>query len=148
MPMKHCCLAKGAEAKRLLAAAGFPGGQGLPVIDLQSNNGEIMPRLAEALQAMWRRDLGLRTTISQFEQKIWIQNQQTQNYGISTAAWTADFPDPVTFLGMFTGNSAYNWTGWKHADYEKLIDTAAATADAAARFEILQQAEAQCAFLR
>jgi len=49
--------------------------------------------------------------------------------GISTAAWTADFPDPVTFLGMFTANSAYNWTGWNHPGYEKLMDTAATTAN-------------------
>lgn len=131
-----------AEAKRLLAAAGFPEGRGLPVIDLQARNDEIMPRLAEALQAMWQRDLGFRTTITQLEQKTWIQNQQTLNYGISTAAWTGDFPDPVTFLGLFTANSAYNWTGWKHADYERLMDTAATTVDAAARHELFQQAEA------
>ena len=96
----------------------------------------------EALQAMWHRNLGLRTTISQVEQKTWIQNQQSLNYGISTAAWTADFPDPVTFLGMFTANSAYNWTGWNHPEYEKLMERAGATADARQRFEIFQQAEA------
>jgi oligopeptide transport system substrate-binding protein len=129
-------------ARRLLTAAGFDGGRGLPVIDLQVRNDEIMPRVAEALQAMWQRELGLRTTISQVEQKTWIQNQQTSNYGISTAAWTADFPDPVTFLGMFTANSAYNWTGWNHPEYEMLMETAAKTADAQQRFELFQRAEA------
>lgn len=130
------------EARQLLAAAGHPGGKGLPTIDLQCRNDEIMPRVAEALQQMWQRELGLRITLSPLEQKTWIQNQQTLNYGISTAAWTADFPDPVTFLGMFTSNSAYNWTGWKHPDYEKLLGTAAATVDPQQRYEILQQAEA------
>jgi oligopeptide transport system substrate-binding protein len=43
---------------------------------------------------------------------------------------------------MFTANSAYNWTGWKHADYEQLLDTAALTPDAQQRFELLQRAEA------
>lgn len=129
------------EARALLAAAGFPDGRGLPVIDIQCRNDEIMPRLAEALQAMWQRDLGLRTTISQLEQKTWIQNQQSLNYGISTAAWTADFPDPVTFLGMFTSNSAYNWTGWNHPEYEALLKRAETTADPKARYDLLQQAE-------
>ena len=129
------------EAKQLLAAAGFPDGRGLPVIDIQARNDEIMPRVAEALQAMWQRDLGLRTTVSQVEQKTWIQNQQTTSYGISTAAWTADFPDPVTFLGMFTANSAYNWTGWNHPEYETLMNTAASTMDPKKRYEIFQQAE-------
>jgi oligopeptide transport system substrate-binding protein len=131
-----------AEAKSLLAAAGFPEGRGLPVIELQARNDEIMPRIAEALQAMWQRDLGFRTAVVQLEQKTWVQNQQSGNYGISTAAWTADFPDPVTFLGMFTKNSAYNWTGWSHPEYERLLDTAAVTADAAPRYELFQQAEA------
>jgi oligopeptide transport system substrate-binding protein len=131
-----------ATAKRLLAEAGFPNGAGLPVIDIQARNDEIMPRVAEALQAMWQRDLGLRTTISTVEQKTWIQNQQTGSYGISTGAWTADFPDPVTFLGLFTANSTYNWTGWKSAAYDRLLDTAAGTPNAQQRYEILQQAEA------
>ena len=130
------------EARQLFAAAGHAGGKDFPVIDIQCRNDEIMPKLAEALQQMWQRELGIRTTISQLEQKTWIQNMQTLNYGISTAAWTADFPDPVTFLGMFTENSAYNWTGWKHPDYEKALAAAATTADPQARYELLQQAEA------
>jgi oligopeptide transport system substrate-binding protein len=130
------------EARALLAAAGFPKGAGLPSIEIQCRNDEIMPRLAEALQAAWQRELGVRTTVSQMEQKTWIQNMQSGSYGISTSTWTADFPDPVTFLGMFTANSAYNWTGWKNLEYEKLMDTAAGTADAKQRYEVLQQAEA------
>jgi oligopeptide transport system substrate-binding protein len=42
---------------------------------------------------------------------------------------------------MFTANSAYNWTGWKQENYEKLMDTAAGTADAKERYEVLQRAE-------
>lgn len=130
------------EARALLAAAGFPEGRGSPVIDIQCRNDEIMPLIAEALQAMWQRDLGIRTTISPFEQKTWIQNQQTLNYGISTAAWTADFPDPVTFLGMFTANSAYNWTGWNLPGYERLMTSAETISNPQQRYDVLQQAEA------
>lgn len=131
-----------AEARRLLAEAGHPGGKNLPAIEFQCRNDELSPRIAEALQAMWQRDLGVRTAISQMEQKIWIQNQQSLNYGITTAAWTADFPDPITFLGLFSATSGYNWTGWKSAPYDQLLDTATTTADAAKRYEIFQKAEA------
>jgi len=131
-----------AAARRLLSDAGFPGGAGLPAIELQCRNDEIMPRLAEALQAMWQRDLGVRVTLAQVEQKTWIQNQQTLNYGISTAAWTADFPDPVTFLGLFTGASSYNWTGWKNPAFDKLLADAANLIDMGPRYELFQQAEA------
>ena len=129
-------------ARRLLADAGHAEGKDLPVLELQCRNDEIMPRLAEALQAMWQRYLGVRTSISQVEQKIWIQNQQSLNYTISTAGWTADFPDPVTFLGLLSATSGYNWTGWNNPAYEQLLSTAAITADPAKRYEIFQQAEA------
>lgn len=131
-----------ATARRLLAEAGYPGGKNLPAIEFQCRNDELSPRIAEALQAMWQRDLGVRTAISQMEQKIWIQNQQSLNYGITTAAWTADFPDPITFLGLFSATGGYNWTGWKSAPYDQFLDTAANTADPAKRYEIFQEAEA------
>jgi oligopeptide transport system substrate-binding protein len=130
------------EARQLLSAAGFPDGKGAPVLEIQCRNDEIMPRLSEALQAMWLRDLGLTMTVAPVEQKTWIQNQQTQAYAISTASWTADFPDPVTFLGMFTANSSYNWTGWTNPEFEKLMNQAAAMPVAADRFALLQDAEA------
>lgn len=129
-------------ARELLAAAGHPGGKGMPPIELLCRNDEIMPRLAEALQAMWQRELGVRVTIAQVEQKTWIQNQQSLNYGVTTAAWTADFPDPVTFLGLFTADSSYNWTGWKSPAYDRLLAEAANLTDLAKRDELFQQAEA------
>ena len=130
------------EARKLLTAAGFESGRGLPTIDLQTINNEIHPRVAEALQATWQRELGVNVTISQVEQKTWVQNQQTLNYTLSTAAWTADFPDPVTFLGLFTTESSYNWTDWKNPAYDRLLESAATALDAAKRDELFQQAEA------
>ena len=128
-------------ARRLLIEAGFPGGVGLPVVELQAKNDELMPRLAEAMQATWQRELGVRTAITQTEQKAWIQNQQTLGYAVSLASWTADFPDPVTFLGLFTGESSYNWTGWKNPAYDHLLAEAATVIDQQRRYEIFQQAE-------
>lgn len=132
-----------ATARQLLAAAGFPDGRGLPILELQCRNDEIMPRLAEALQAIWQRDLGVRTSITQLEQKTWIQNQQSLNYTVTTASWTADFPDPVTFLGLFSSGSAYNWTGWSDDSYDRLIREAAGHIAPAARSELFQRAEAR-----
>lgn len=130
-------------ARELLAAAGFPGGRGLPILELQCRNDEIMPRLAEALQAIWQRDLGVRTAITQLEQKTWIQNQQSLNYTLTTAAWTADFPDPVTFLGLFAAGSAYNWTGWSDEAYDRLMREAAGQVTPTERLALLQRAEAR-----
>lgn len=130
-------------ARRLLAAAGFPGGKGLPVLDLQVRNDEYQPRIAEVLQAAWKKELGVELTITPLEQKTWVQNQQTLNYTLSGAGWIGDFVDPVTFLDLFVSGGGNNWTGWADPAYDRLIDQAAHTPDAAARREIFQQAEAR-----
>ena len=102
----------------------FPDGKGLPVIDIQCRNDEIMPRLAEALQAMWQRELGVRSTIEPFEQKIWLQNQQTKAHTIGLMGWVADFADPLTFLGLFVTGGGNNRTGWSNKRYDELIELA------------------------
>ena len=128
-------------ARALLAEAGFPGGKGLPPLPMQVLNDDKIPKMAEAIQAMWQRELGVSTTIEPYEQKTWLQNQQTLAYTVGLMGWTADFADPITFLGIFTTGNGNNWTGWGSKTYDALVDQAANTADPAARFAILQKAE-------
>ncbi len=130
-------------ARQLLAAAGYPGGKGIPPLDLQVRNDEYQPRLAEVLQADWAKELGLTITLTPLEQKTWVQNQQNLNYTLSGAGWIGDFVDPVSFLDLFVSDGGNNWTGWSDAAYDLLLDQAARTADPAARLEIFQQAEAR-----
>lgn len=132
-----------AEARRLLAAAGYPEGKGLPSIPLQVLNDVRQPKLAEALQAMWLKELGIRVTIESSEQKVWLQNQQSLSHQVGVMGWTADFPDPVTFLSLGITGNGNNYTGWSDATFDDLMNRAANTADAAARLEFFQQAEAR-----
>ncbi|MCW5547345.1 MAG: peptide ABC transporter substrate-binding protein [Opitutaceae bacterium] len=131
-----------AEARRLLAAAGFPEGRGLPVITLQVRSDALQPAMAEVLQAQWQRELGVRTEITILEQRTWIQNQQALDYMVSGAGWIGDFADPLTFLDLFVGGGGNNWTGWHDPAYDALIAAATAETDPTARLEFFQQAEA------
>ncbi|MSU51817.1 MAG: peptide ABC transporter substrate-binding protein [Opitutaceae bacterium] len=131
-----------AAARQLLIEAGYPGGRGLPVLPVQVLNDSKQPKLAETLQAMWQRELGVRLTIEPYEQKSWLQNQQSMTHTLALLGWVADFPDPVTFLGLFVSGGGNNWTGWSNPTYDRLLNGAASTADPDARLEILQQAEA------
>lgn len=130
------------EARRLLADAGYPGGKGLPTLPLQVLNDIRQPKLAEALQAMWRRELGVNISIEPYEQKTFFQNQQTMTHTFAFSGWVADFADPVTFLNLFVTGNGNNWSGWSNATYDHLMDEAAHTADVEARFKIFHQAEA------
>jgi len=130
------------EARRLLAEAGYPGGRGLPVIELQVRNDEFQPKVMEAIQAMWQRELGVRISIALLEGKVMIQNQQNLAFTLGANGWVADFADPVTFLDVFVTGGGNSWTGWSDARYDELIAEAARTLDPKRRYEVFQQAEA------
>ena len=130
-----------AEARRLLAAAGFPGGQGLPPIDLLYNTSENHRAVCEAVQEMWRRELGLEVRLVNEELKAVLADRQAGHYQILLYDWQADYLDAASFLDVWRGDSGNNNTGWSSVDYDRLLAAAARTADPAARAALFQQAE-------
>jgi oligopeptide transport system substrate-binding protein len=51
------------HARELLAGAGFPDGKGFPVIRLVINRNDAQQRIAKAVAAMWKENLGIDTEI-------------------------------------------------------------------------------------
>jgi oligopeptide transport system substrate-binding protein len=131
-----------AAARALLAEAGFPGGRGAPVVDLIFHSSENHRAIAEALQEMWRRELGLDIRLTNMETKSALEARRARNYQILRSAWIADFADPVSFLSVWRGDGGNNHTGWSNPDFDRLLDEAARTPDADARHRSLQAAEA------
>ncbi|MDB6113377.1 MAG: extracellular solute-binding protein family 5, partial [Lacunisphaera sp.] len=128
-------------ARRLLAEAGYPGGKGLPAIELLYNNSEILRLVAEAIQEMWRRDLGIEVQLANQEYKVVFANRRTGNYQILLGDWIGDYMDPTTFLDLFRSDAGNNHTGWASKDYDALMNQAAATVDVTARADLLRRAE-------
>lgn len=131
-----------AEARELLAAAGYPDGRGFPPVTVMSFISELNQRLLEALQQMWRRELGIEVAIELKEQRVWLDDERQRNYAISNARWIGDYVDPSTFLEMFLSDSGNNATGWSDARYDRLVRAAGAELDPARRLELYQEAEA------
>lgn len=128
-------------ARELLTAAGYPGGSGLPSFDLLINSSGNHRVIAEAVQEMWRRELGVTVRIINMEQKSLLTMRRTGDYQILRSDWAADYLDPAAFLEIFTAKSGNNHTGWANADYDALIYEAARTFDTAARYALLRRAE-------
>lgn len=131
-----------AKARALLADAGFPNGEGLPVLEFQFRNDDTQPKVAEAIQSMLGQ-IGVRVSLAPFEQKTWLQNQQSLAYTIVFSAWVGDFADPATFLDLFAGGGGNNWTGWADAEYDRWLQEASRLTDSNARFALFQRAEAR-----
>ena len=131
-----------ARARQLLAEAGFPGGRGFPKVEVQFATLELNQRLLEAVQQMWRRELGVAVTLANKEQRVWLNDERQLNYDISYAHWIGDYVDPSTFLELFTSDGGNNSTGWANAGYDRLVKAAGAEQDPHDRYELYQQAEA------
>lgn len=129
-------------AKKLLAEAGFPNGRGLPPIEIHYNTSENHRAIAEAIQQMWKKHLGVDATLRNEEWKVYLDSQSHTNYMVSRSGWIGDYPDPNTFLETFLSYSGNNRTGFANSEYDRLINEAACTVDEKARYELLQQAEA------
>lgn len=49
------------------------------------------------------------------------------DFDVAVSAWSADYPDPVTFLSLFTTGNSNNYAGWSNAEYDSLVNAAQTT---------------------
>lgn len=129
------------EARRLLAEAGFPGGGGFPRLELLYNTSESHQRIAEAVQAMWRRELGIEVRLRNVEFRVYLDLRAGGDFDIARAAWIGDYLDPHTFLSLWTGASANNFSGWSDPAYDALIARSDRIRDTEARNAVFAEAE-------
>lgn len=130
------------EARRLLAEAGYPGGKGFPNIEIMINTSEAHRKIAEAVQELWRRELGINVGIYNQEWKVYLDNQSNLNYDISRSGWIADYVHPSTFIDMFTTGNGNNDTGWSNPQYDRLVEAARYAGSEDERIDLMQRAEA------
>jgi oligopeptide transport system substrate-binding protein len=130
------------RARQLLAEAGYPGGRGMPHLEILYNDSPVLHRtIAETIQQSWRKHLGIDVQLGGLEWGVYLAAQDKLDYYIARAGWIADYPDPNTFLDMFITDGLQNKTGWGHPEYDRLIAAAASEVDPAKRMKLLQQAE-------
>ncbi|GAG23510.1 unnamed protein product, partial [marine sediment metagenome] len=130
-----------AEAKRLLAEAGYPNGKGFPALEILYNTSEAHKKIAEAIQQMWNKALGIRIKLFNQEWKVYLASQQTLNYQLSRAGWIGDYNDPLTFLDMFVTDGGQNETGWSNKKYDALVAKVKRETNQTKRLKMFQQLE-------
>lgn len=129
------------EARALLAEAGFPDGNGFPEIEYLFNTSDGAQFFAQAIQEMWRKNLGVRVSLKNQEYKVYRVSMEQGDYDLARSAWSGDYLDATTFLDLFAGTSNMNWTGWRDDDYDRLLAEASRERDARVRGEKLRAAE-------
>jgi ABC-type oligopeptide transport system substrate-binding subunit len=129
------------EARRLLAAAGYPGGTNFPPLALLFNTSESHRHVAEVVRDQWRRELGITVSLENQEWKVYLDTTATLRHQVARKGWIGDFPDPLTFLGLFLPGDGNNTTGWTDPRYTALVKTARDEAEPRARAAAFAAAE-------
>lgn len=129
------------EARRLLREAGYPDGKGFPPVVLAYNTEEDHKMVAEAVQGMWQRNLGVVVKLDNQEWKVYLKKLQNDPPNVFRLGWGADYPDPDNFMKLFTANSGNNNTRWKNPHYDQLLEQAARELNAAKRAKLYDAAQ-------
>lgn len=134
-----------AQARQLLADAGYPEGKGLPPIELWSSM--ILTPTALAEREAIRTDLQqIGLTVELHSDKSW-QDFETrmlrkQPNAMYRYAWYADFPDPDNFLFvLFHSQGAHNNTNYNNPQVDRLLEEARSERDELQRLELYRKAE-------
>ncbi len=129
-------------ARRLLAEAGYPGGQGFPLVSyLYKGDSDFDRDLAVEIQSMLKAELGVHVGLQGQEWKVYLRSMSSLDYDLCRSSWVGDYRDPNTFLDMFLTGGGNNRTGWSDPAYDQAIASAARELDAQTRFELFSQAE-------
>ena len=114
-----------ADARRLLAEAGFPGGTGFPKVTYLYNTSERNREVAEALQQIWRRELGIDVELRNEEWKVFLDSRRTGRYELARAGWNPFTPECAELFLLCHSTSEFNDSRWTNATYDRLYDQAA-----------------------
>jgi oligopeptide transport system substrate-binding protein len=129
------------RAKAWLSEAGYPDGRGFPKVTFLYPDVTNNRIIAEALQSMWKKHLGVGVELSNQEWKVYLSTINTDPPEIHRAGWGADFPDPHNFMNLFECNSGNNRTQWCNHKYDELVEKAAQETDPEKRKELYDKAQ-------
>ena len=131
-----------AKAKDLLAKAGYSAAKPL-ALEFAYNTSEAHKKVAVAVAAMWKQKLGADVNMKNQEWSTFQAERNNKAFqDIARHGWIGDFDDATNFLDLQRGNiGAQSTSGYKNADFDRLMAEATTEKDLTKRALILQQAE-------
>jgi len=130
------------KARKLLADAGYPNGEGWPGLELIYNTSESHRKIAVALQQMWKDTLNISVTLRNQEWKVYLDLVDQMEFQMARRGWIGDYVDANNFLDLFLCGGGNNSTGFCDPQFDDMILRQAPKApDREARYGIFFAAE-------
>ena len=134
------------KAKQELALGlkdlGLASADKLPSITVEHGTSAQLSAVAQALQAMWQKTLGVKVQLSQIDNKVYWGKQGKDAGQIHRAGWCPDYNDTNNYLlDVYRSDSGNNFGKWTNPQFDKLVDQARVETDLATRLKLYTQAE-------
>ena len=114
----------------------------LPEVTLTYSTGDdTHKKIAEALQQMYKENLGVDVKLANLESNVFAEDQKALKLQFSRSSFLADYADPINFLENFQTGHSMNRTGWSSEKYDELIKKAKLESDEKKRYELMYEAE-------
>ena len=127
-------------AKEALAEAGYPDGEGLPVLHYITNDAGYHKAVAEYLQDAWK-EIGVTLEVELMKWACFTPTRRNGDYEIARNGWVGDYSDPSNMLELMYSTNGNNDGKFNNADFDAAIDVSRTTTDAAERSAALHEAE-------
>ena len=115
------------KAKQLWAEGLKEVGKSGEDVTLTTDDTDVAKKSAEYLQSALEQLPGMKVSISSVPFKTRIQRSLDGSAQFILSDWQGDFPDPISFLDLYTTGNTYNFSHWSNKQYDDLIKASKGT---------------------
>ena len=113
----------------------------LPPVTMTYNTSDAHKSVAQVLQEMYKKNLGVDVKLDNKEWKVFLSDQRARNLQFSRSTIPADYGDPVNYLELFVTDHPGNRINYSNKEYDALVEKIRNTADETERFKLMHDAE-------
>lgn len=131
-----------AEAKKLLEEGmKEQGWSTLPEVTLKFTTDTQHKKVAEAMQEMFKKNLGVDIKLENKEWKSYIDTYKQSDFQLAYMGWGGSLLDPITKLDLYAGDGPNNYAKWHNKEFDALVKEAKVEQNEDKRFDLLHKAE-------
>ncbi len=130
-----------AEAQKLMAEAGYPGGAGFPLLTCRYAQSPNYDLLFQYLESTWSENLGITVHLESMESGAMGTLRDNGEFLITPQGWGPDWLDASNMLSIFVTGNFINAGRYSNAAFDEAYAKAKITNDTEARLNLLHEAE-------
>lgn len=130
-----------AEAKKLMAEAGYPDGisEGLDFLVREVASFKLW---SQAIQAMLQQSLNVKCNLRTVVESVWFDDVRSGNYDMAIGAVVSTLIDPSDYFnGWYSTGGAQNYSNWSVPEFDELLKVIDSEVDPVKRQAAITKAE-------